>query len=168
MFSLYGIRNIGSSLNKWQEEFDVIFKLISKDKRKLFPANFVQFLGYTIYNAKRYTKPNAQWNLAQAHLQYALLIPQIINDYIGKSLRKNISDRIIADPIGGEAIMHGHNTFPTLAQHYRVPMWQIPSLTNIEKEHQNTVNGQRKEISATKASYEVFAKALIKRVEFLN
>ncbi len=168
MFSLYGIRNIGSSLNKWQEEFDVIFKLISKDKRKLFPSNFVQFLGYTIYNAKRYTKPNAQWNLAQAHLQYALLIPKIINDHIGKGLRKNISDEIIADPIGGEAIMHGHNTFPTLAQHYRVPMWQIPLLSDIEKEHQNTVNGQKKEIAATKASYEKFAKALMKRVEFLN
>ncbi|MBT9495177.1 MAG: AAA family ATPase [Paucibacter sp.] len=168
MFSLYGIRNIGSSLKKWQEEFDIIFKLISSDKRKLFPKEFVQFLGYTIYNAKRYTKPNATWNLAQAHLQYALSIPNIIHDHIGKSLRKNISDELIAEPIGGEAIMHGHNTFPTLAQHYRVPMWKIPSLPEIEKDHQNTINGQRTEILATKKSYEKFAEALLERVELIG
>lgn len=168
MFSLYGIRNIGSSLRKWQEEFGIIFKLISTDKRKLFPKDFVQFLGYTIYNAKRYTKPNEKWNLAQAHLQYALSIPQIIHDHIGKSLRKNIADDMIAEPIGGEAIMHGHNTFPTLAQHYRVPMWKIPSLPVIEKDHQNTINGQRVEILATKQNYEDFAKALLERVALIG
>lgn len=168
MFSLYGIRNIGSSLKKWQEEFDIIFKLISSDKRRLFPKGFVQFLGYTIYNARKYTKPNAKWNLAQAHLQYALQIPDIIHKHIGKNLRKNISDELIAEPIGGEAIMHGHNTFPTLAQHYRVPMWKIPSLPNIEKDHQNTVNGQKTEILATKNSYENFAKALLVRVNLIG
>lgn len=168
MFSLYGIRNIGSSLKKWQEEFDIIFKLISSDKRKLFPKDFVQFLGYTIYNARKYTKPNAKWNLAQAHLQYALQIPAIIHKHIGKSLRKNIVDELIAEPIGEEAIMHGHNTFPTLAQHYRVPMWKIPSLPNIEKEHQNTVNGQKAEILATKNNYEAFAKALLARVNLIG
>lgn len=168
MFSLYGIRNIGNSLKKWQEEFEIIFKLISSDKRKLFPKEFVQFLGYTIYNAKKYTKPNATWNLAQAHLQYARSIPKIIHDHIGKSLRKNMSDKIIAEPIGGEAIMHGHNTFPTLAQHYRVPMWKIPALAEIEKEHQNTINGQKTEILATKKNYETFANALLERVELIG
>lgn len=168
MFSLYGIRNIGSSLKKWQEEFDIIFKLISSDKRKLFPKDFVRFLGYTIYNARKYTKPNAKWNLAQAHLQYALQIPDIIHNHIGKNLRNNINDELIAEPIGGEAIMHGHNTFPTLAQNYRVPMWKIPSLPNIEKDHQNTVNGQKAEILATKGSYEQFAKELLARVNLIG
>lgn len=168
MFSLYGIRNIGSSLKKWQEEFNIIYKLISSDKRKLFPKEFVQFLGYTIYNAKKYTKPNAKLNLAQAHLQYALSIPEIIHEHIGRDLRKNISDEMIAEPIGGEAIMHGHNTFPTLAQHYRVPMWKIPTLSSIEKDHQNTVNGQKIEILATKQSYEKFANALLERVALIN
>lgn len=69
MFSLYGIRNIGSSLTKWHEEFDIIYRLISTDKRKLFPKTFVQFIGYTIYNAKKYTKHGSTWNLAQAHLK---------------------------------------------------------------------------------------------------
>jgi hypothetical protein len=73
MSSLYGIRNIGSSLTKWHEEFDIICRLISTDKRKLFPKTFVQFIGYTIYNAKKYTKHGSTWNLAQAHLQYALV-----------------------------------------------------------------------------------------------
>lgn len=53
MFSLYGIRNIGKSLTVWKKELDTIFALISDEKRKLFPKEPVQFLGYTIYNAKR-------------------------------------------------------------------------------------------------------------------
>ena len=168
MFSLYGIRNIGSSLKKWQEEFNIIFKLISSDKRKLFPKQFVQFLGYTIYNAKKYTKQNSKWNLAQAHLQYAESIPKTIHDHINKELRAKISDKMIAAPIGGEAIMHGHNTFPSLAQHYRVPMWKIPSLHDIEKEHQNTVNGSKNEILKTKKSYEDFANSLLERVDLIG
>ena len=168
MFSLYGIRNIGSSLRKWHEEFEIIYKLISTDKRKLFPKNFVQFLGYTIYNARKYTKVGSKWNLAQAHLKYALEIPNIIHSYIGLDLRKNISDELLSQPIGGEAVMHGHNTFPTLAQHYRVPMWKIPNLSKIDKDHQNTINGQRQEILATKRKYAEFAESLKERIELLE
>lgn len=168
MFSLYGIRNIGSSLRKWHEEFDIIYKLISSDKRKLFPESFVQFLGYTIYNARKYTKTGSKWNLAQAHLKYALAIPGIIHQYIGFDLRKNISDEILSQPIGGESIMHSHNTFPTLAQNYRVPMWKIPALPHIEKDHQNTVNGQKPDILATKLKYEEFTEALIERINLIG
>ena len=169
MFSLYGIRNIGSSLRKWHDEFEIIYKLISSDKRKLFPKSFVQFLGYTIYNARKYTKAEStKWNLAQAHLKYALEIPGIIHKYIGADLRKNISDELLAKPIGGESIMHGHNTFPTLAQHYRVPMWKIPNLTSIDKEHQNTINGQRPDILATKKKYIDFANSLVERIVLLG
>ena len=168
MFSLYGIRNIGSSLRKWHEEFEIIYKLISNDKRKLFPKSFVQFLGYTIYNARKYTKAGSKWNLAQAHLKYALAIPDFIHKYIGSDLRKNISDTLLAKPIGDESIMHSHNTFPTLAQHYRVPMWKIPELQNIDKEHQNTVNGQRPDILATKQKYAEFANSLIERIKLLG
>lgn len=164
MFSLYGIRNIGASLKKWHEEFEIIYKLISSDKRKLFPKRFVQFLGYTIYNAKKYTKPGATWNLAQAHLKYALAIPEIIETHIGADLRQCITDKQLAEPIGGEAIMHSHNTFPTLAQHYRVPMWHIPSLNTIDKEHQNTINGQKPDILKTEQKYAEFKDALISRI----
>lgn len=168
MFSLYGIRNIGSSLRKWHEEFEIIYRLISSDKRKLFPKRFVQFLGYTIYNARKYTKPGAKWNLAQAHLKYALAIPDIIHQNIGPDLRENIDDEQLAEPIGGESIMHSHNTFPTLAQHYRVPMWHIPHLVHIDKEHQNTINGQKPDILATESKYADFAEALIERIDLLG
>ncbi|WP_230971967.1 ParA family protein [Burkholderia cepacia] len=168
MFSLYGIRNIGNSLRKWQEEFEIIYRLISSDKRRLFPENFVQFLGYTIYNARKYTKASSPWNLAQAHLKYALEIPTVINQHIGKGLRRNIAESVLAEPIGGESIMHGHNTFPTLAQHYRVPMWEIPKLSTLEKDHQNTVNGQKPDILATKVKYDAFATALIERVQMIG
>ena len=34
MFSLYGIRNIGNALLKWRDDFEVIYKLISADKKE--------------------------------------------------------------------------------------------------------------------------------------
>lgn len=34
MFSLYGIRNIGNSLDIWQKDFNTIYTLISSDKRR--------------------------------------------------------------------------------------------------------------------------------------
>jgi cellulose biosynthesis protein BcsQ len=168
MFSLYGIRNIGSSLKKWHAEFEVIYKLISSEKRKLFPRKFVQFLGYTIYNAKKYTKAGAKWNLAQAHLKYANAIPNIIDKYITEDIRAKVPNEEINSPIGGEAIMHGHNTFATLAQHYRVPMWRLATLKRVDKEHQNTINGQRPDILATKAKYIEFANALLKRIDYIR
>lgn len=168
MFSLYGIRNIGSCLSRWHSEFNIIYKLISADKRKLFPKRFVQFLGYTIYNSRKYTKTSSKWNLAQAHLKYALQIPEVIRSNIGRDLRENIDDAMLAKPIGDEAIMHSHNTFPALAQHYRVPMWQIPDLDNIDTEHQNTINGQRNDIFATKGKYADFVKSLVERVELID
>nr|WP_257604140.1 ParA family protein [Pseudomonas tolaasii] len=166
MFSLYGIRNIGSSMRKWKEEFDIIYKLISADKRKLFPQDFVRFLGYTIYNAKKYTKPGSKWNLAQAHLKYALQIPAIISAHIGNDLVNNADEQVLSSPIGEEAVMHSHNTFPTLAQHYRVPMWKIAKMNgSLDKDHQNTINGQKPDILATKDKYIEFSKALLERIE---
>lgn len=168
MFSLYGIRNIGASLVKWHEEFEIIFKLISTEKRNLFPKKFVQFLGYTIYNAKKYTRTDSQWNLAQAHLKYAIQIPDIIRKYIDKDIREVIPDELLAAPIGGEAIMHTHNTFPAMAQHYRVPMWKIADFKKLDREDRNTVNGQREGILSTKSGYTNFAKSLIQRIELLS
>ncbi|MCO3756346.1 hypothetical protein FA129_29700 [Pseudomonas aeruginosa] len=106
--------------------------------------------------------------MAQAHLKYALQIPEIINDHIGKDLRKGISDELLSEPIGGESVMHGHNTFPSLAQHYRVPMWKIPNLSRLDKEHQNTVNGQKPDILATQQKYAEFSKSLIERIKLIG
>lgn len=131
MFSLYGIRNIGNALQIWQREFNSIYSLISEEKRSKFPSNFVQFLGYTIYNAKKYTRDNEpfnEYNLAQAHYQYVVRIPDTIMQYIQESNRINIPPDIIAKPIGEDSIIHTHNTFPAMAQALKCPMWRVPEV----------------------------------------
>lgn len=131
MFSLYGIRNIGNALQLWQREFISIYSLISEEKRAKFPSQFVQFLGYTIYNAKKYTRdsePFNEYNLAQAHFQYVSRIPETILQFIQESNRTGIPPEVISRPIGGAAIIHSHNTFPAMAQALKCPMWRIPEV----------------------------------------
>ena len=166
LFSLYGIRNIGKSLSKWKRDFDTLYQLISTDKRKQFPTRFVTFLGYTIYNAKKYTyTPAYKWNLAQAHLSFAEKIPKEIKTYIAPELRSHITAVELETPIGETAVMHTHNTFPALAQHYHVPMWKVPSISTLDMEHQNTVAGAAQRYRDTKDAYKSFARDLLKRVK---
>ena len=94
LFSLYGIKNIGKALAAWKEEFDIIYQLISTEKRKNFPDRFVTFLGYTIYNAKKYSNPNNGWNLAEAHYNYAKQIPLTIKENIQESLRDHLTEEL--------------------------------------------------------------------------
>lgn len=164
LFSLYGIRNIGKSLEKWNKDFQTLYQLISTDKRRQFPSRFVTFLGYTIYNAKKYTS-GYKWNLAQAHLSFAEEIPVAINKYIAPELRNHISDKELKEPIGGMSVMHTHNTFPALAQHYHVPMWKVPGVASLEPEHQNTVSGATQRFKDTKEAYKEFARDLLKRLK---
>ena len=166
LFSLYGIRNIGKSLAKWKRDFDTLYQLISTDKRKQFPQRFVTFLGYTIYNAKKYTS-GYKWNLAQAHLSFAEAIPVAIKTYIAAELRSHISDEELAAPIGETAVMHTHNTFPALAQHYHVPMWKVPSIPNLDADHQNTVGGATARFKETREAYKSFARDLLKRLKHI-
>lgn len=81
MFSLYGIRNIGNSLEQWQKEFNTIYSLISKDKRDKFAKKFVKFIVYTIYNAKKYTNDRNEYDLAKAHYSYVKRIPECYLNY---------------------------------------------------------------------------------------
>ncbi|WP_162344185.1 ParA family protein [Cyclobacterium salsum] len=130
MFSLYGIRNIGNALEVWQREFNSIYSLISEDKRSKFPSRFVQFLGYTIYNSKKYTRSGQEENeygLAQAHYQYVSRIPATILSFVSEANREGITDELISQPIGGDAIVHTHNTFPAMAQALKCPMWDVPT-----------------------------------------
>jgi cellulose biosynthesis protein BcsQ len=163
LFSLYGIRNIGKSLAKWKADFDTIFQLISKDKRKQFPPRFVTFMGYTIYNAKKYST-GYKWNLALAHLGFAEKIPEAIKTHIPHELRDHITEDELAQPIGEMSVMHTHNTFPALSQHYHVPMWKIPGLVNLDIDHQNTVAGATQKFKDTKNAYKLFAIDLLKRL----
>lgn len=174
MFSLYGIRNIGNSLESWGKELNVIYRLISEEKREKFPKKFVQFLGYTIYNAKKYDGDN-EYQLADAHYSYAKRIPQIINQYIKEDNKVKIDD--INMPIAGGAIMHTHNTYPSVAQALKCAIWEVPDVfTKLQqaeseylKEQMINVNrgsfGRYREI---KDKYIEFAKAFIERTEALR
>ncbi len=182
MFSLYGIRNIGNALQLWQREFISIYTLISEEKRSKFPANFVQFLGYTIYNAKKYTKdsqPINEYNLAQAHYQYVTQIPETIMEYIQEGNRSRISNEIISRPIGGSTIIHSHNTFPAMAQALKCPMWKVPDVyTNLQAvdpdyfaflnqngfQYNRGNNGRLREIGE---NYQIFTNDLLTRINSL-
>lgn len=59
------------------------------------------------------------WDLAKAHYNHAKEIPDAIREYIDKDVRKQLPDETVAIPIGGDAIMHSHNTFPAMAQKYK-------------------------------------------------
>ena len=168
LFSIYGIRNIGKSLANWKDEFDIVYKLISTEKRNLFPKEFVKFLGYTIYNAKPSSNKANKWNLAQAHLNYANQIPQVIEDNIRTDIRTHLSSELLSQPIGGCAVMHSHNTFPSMAQHYNLPMWKVPDNNNIEDAHRNTLRGASQKYRNTKADYISFSQDLLERIKLLG
>ena len=168
MFSLYGIRNIGKSLMSWKKELDTIFALISDEKRKLFPTNPVQFFGYTIYNAKKASSRNVgSLGLAQAHYNYFLQIPSAIRDNIPSSLRITLSEEEIDAPIGTSSVMHSHNTFPSMAQKYRVPIWKIPDC-ELDEEDKSTVSGNKQRYYETKDKYLQFSKDFVERAERIN
>jgi len=182
MFSLYGIRNIGNALQVWQREFNSIYTLISEEKRSKFPTNFVQFLGYTIYNAKKYsrdTEPLNEYNLAQAHYQYVIQIPNTITQFIQESNRVRIPNNLISTPIGGSSIIHSHNTFPAMAQALKCPMWRVPEVYgNLGRENSEYLdflnqngfdynrgnNGRLREIGE---NYRTFTSDLLTRIDML-
>ena len=169
LFSLYGIKNIGKALTAWKDEFDIIYKLISSDKRKNFPEKYVTFLGYTIYNAKKYANANNDWDLAEAHYNYAKQIPSTIKENIREQLRDHLDDESLESPIGNTAIMHTHNTFPSMAQYYHLPMWKVPELLpNVDDDHKNTLRGSSTKYRNTEDSYKTFCTDLIRRVSLLD
>lgn len=173
MFSLYGIRNIGSSLESWRRELDVIYRLISEEKREKFPKKFVQFLGYTLYNAKKYDGDN-EYQLADAHYSYAKRIPQVINQFIKAENKINVDD--IDMPIAGSAIIHTHNTYPSVAQALKCAIWEVPEVySQLQQSEPEYIREQMIDVNrgsygryrAIKDRYVTFATALIKRTEAL-
>jgi cellulose biosynthesis protein BcsQ len=166
MFSLYGIRNIGNALAVWKKQFDTIYHLLSAEKRKLFPQNFVRLLGFTIYNAKRYTGAT-KWDLAQAHFNYAMQIPDAITMFIPPTVRGHLSPDVWSHPIGETSIMHTHNTLPAMAQKYHRPIWRVPA-GQLEAEDAPTILGNRKSYEATQERYIAFAKDLLGRLNALD
>lgn len=164
MFSLYGIRNIGDSLKKWKNQFDVLYGLLTPEKRALFPTDFVHLFGYTIYNAKKYSGKNNTWDLAVAHYNYAEQIPVTIEKYIDKSIWNKLPHNTLRRPIGGTAVMHTHNTLPNMAQKYHVPIWKVPASPSLETDDISTIAGNRTIYEMTLKKYEQFAQDLLSRL----
>lgn len=163
IFSLYGIRNIGDSLKSWKREFDIIYSLLSEEKRNKFPSEFVKFLGYTIYNAKKNSKGSKNKILAKAHHNYSSKIPETISKFISHNV-ENLPQEVINDPIGGDSILKTHNTFPAMSQKYHCPMWDVPSCEELDEEDKSTIMGNRAKYEETKQAYIDFASALIERL----
>ena len=168
MFSLYGIQNIGKSLGEWKQEFDIIFKLLSDDKRTYFPDKFVRFLGFTIFNASKYKSKSNPWDLSTAHYNYAKQIPSTIKKYITPELRRHLSDSQLEEPIGSTAIMHSHNTLPSMSQKYRTPIWKVPGCGHLDSGDRSTISGNRGQYEDTQRCYHLFAEDLLTRVKALE
>jgi hypothetical protein len=168
MFSLYGVRNIGNALSIWKKQFDTIYHLLSNEKRKYFPGKFVRLLGFTIYNAKKYTKGSKPWNLATAHYNYATQIPDAIKQFINSDVREHITDRVLSQPVGKTSIMHTHNTLPIMAQRYHLPIWKVPLCNTLDVIDASTIMGNQETYKATGPKYKEFATDLLKRMKSLD
>lgn len=167
MFSTFGLTNIGLALKAWRGQFSTMYSVLSDKKRNAFPTNFVKFLGYTIYNARKYASQN-EYELATAHYGYAKKLPQIVATKIPAECYSHLSVDTVGKPIGGTAIMYSHNTLPSLAQKYRVPMWKVPSLPIIMPEDKSTVSGNRGTYLEKQAMYHQFAQDLMARLQHVE
>lgn len=167
MFSLYGIRNIGAALDSWKRQFEMMYSFLSDDKRADFPESFIKLLGFTLYNARRYASQNHPWNLATAHYNYALKIPAAITEHIPASVRQHLSPSLLNQPVGGEAVMHGHNTLPSMAQKYHVPIWKVPCLGNLDSADEATIRGNRDTYLEKQQGYQAFAQDLLQRIALI-
>ena len=170
LFSLYGIKNIGNALSVWRRQFESIFHFLSDDKRKSFPKRFVKFVGFTLYNAKKLTgaRSTNHLGIAQAHYNYAQKIPQILFSAIGKDNMIEWPEEQLKNSIGGDSVIWSHNTFPSMAQKYNLPMWKLPHCGKLEDGDISTISGNQKMYSATQESYHAFAADVIKRLEAIN
>lgn len=167
MFSLYGIRNIGRSLNYWNREFLTLISLLSDSKREGLPSHFVRFLGFTIYKAKRYSSTSNPWNLAKAHYGFAEKIPGTIESFIPPASYEHLQAAQLRAPIGKTSVMHDHMTMAAMAQKYRTPIWLVPEAVSPDSEDR-AVLGNRAKYEATRDGYHEFAMDLLSRMETLQ
>ncbi|MFC3034027.1 ParA family protein [Pseudoalteromonas fenneropenaei] len=167
MFSTFGITNIGQALKIWKNQFETMYSLLPDKKRAVFPKNFVKFLGFTIYNAKKYTGQN-DLDLAAAHYSYVERLPSSIKTHIPAECYDHLDEEIIGSPIGKKSVMHSHNTLPSMAQKYRVPIWDVPNQTNLLPSDRPTISGNREMYFEKRDLYRSFAKDLLSRLEGLD
>lgn len=165
LFSLYGIKNIGRSLDSWSKNFSILRQVLPSSRQALLPRAGVKFLGYTVYKATKYAGQN-EWDLATGHYNYARKIPRTIQDNIPRYMMANLSDDMANSPIGGTAIMHSHQTMATMAQKYKTPMWKVPD-ADLDHGDKNTIAGNAIRYRDTGKAYRKFARDLLQRLELV-
>jgi cellulose biosynthesis protein BcsQ len=163
LFSLYGIKNIGRSLDAWSKNFGILRQVLPPSRQSLLPKSGVKFLGYSVYKATRYAGQN-EWNLATGHYNYAKKIPETIDANIPINLRASLPPKLLNSPIGGEAIMHSHQTMATMAQKYKAPIWLVPD-SDLEPGDRSTIGGNAARYRETQAAYHAFARDILDRLE---
>ncbi len=163
LFSVYGIRNIGSALDTWRKQFESIFHFLSDNKRDNFPSHFVKYLGYTLYNSKKASGSTNTLGLALAQYNYASQIPKTIYDHIDKRNMIAIDRHKIENSIGNNAIIHTHNTLTNMAQKYHKPIWLLPN-GPLDDEDKYTITANREVYFKTQKAYKVFAEDFLERV----
>lgn len=164
MFSDYGIRNIGNALGAWKKEFGTMYSLLSDSKRKYFPENFVQLLGYTVYNAKKRSDASNELGIALAHFNYARKLPATIKKFVPETCFVNLGAEKFEQSMGDNAVIYGHGTLPTMAQKYRVPMWSVPDVQDLGND-KSTIRGNSTKYYSTKNSYIKLANDVLERLE---
>lgn len=170
MFSLYGIQNIGASLSLWVRQFETMKSILSSEKQSYLPDNFVRFIGFTLYKCKKVggKKSMNELNIAQSNFNYAQRIPTTILSNIKPDLRNNLSDDLAKTIMGNNAIIHSHETLPGMAQKYKHPIWELPSLDTLDQTDSGTIKGNRAVYESTKESYQEFARDTIERIQTLS
>lgn len=160
IFSIYGIRNIGSALQKWQKSFYVLFKLLPESQKNLFPPELIKLLGYTLYKCQKKDNANNSLKIPQAHNNHAIRIILEIRQHISSEfLSRNFGD----ESIGGNCIIHSHNTYAAMAQKYHLPIWQLPN-ANIQTSDRGTIISNKELYFETRAKYISFAADLLSKM----
>lgn len=167
IFSLYGIRNIGNSLSRWMADLKTLYTLIPPVRRPVLPKNFVGFLGYTIYNASK-REGSTAWDMPIAHYEYAKQIPATISSQLPSGLSSGIDKGVLSRPIGEASVMHSHNTYPSHAQKYHMPIWELPGNDALDPGDKSTVNTNKSRYLDTKNAYQQFAKDVMHRIKLLK
>ena len=130
----------------------------------------MRFIGYTLYNAKRLqgSKTTNPLGLATAHYNYARQIADVIFEEIDDEDMVKFDRAKLKESIGDEAVIHGHNTLPAMAQKYHLPMWKLPSFDGLESGDVSTVRGNRKIYEETRRKYRRFARDVIARLDAVD
>lgn len=161
LFSMYGIRNIGQSLNRWKKSYNALYGAVGSQLKSLFTSDFVKFLGYTIYNARG--RSDQLLGLAKAHRDFAEKIPNEIGKWISDEDISLNAKSVIKTSIGGNSVWGSHNTYPAMAQKYKCPIWMIPE-KELEVADKLTVTSNKARFQDTRNAYYRFANDLISRM----